>query len=61
MKKINFENMTKDEALKYCWEYEEEFIKDSGTNGREEFDSMVSLLEDGYIKPVDLPDYGMDY
>ena len=61
MGNVDFRSMTKEEALIYCWEHEEEYIRDIGSGGREEFDCMIALLEDGNIKPSELPSFGMDY
>lgn len=56
-----YRKMTKKDALKYCWENEENFINDVGYGGKEQFDCLIMLLEDDVISPVDLPSHGMDY
>ena len=56
--------MTKQEALDYCYLHENEFKADmyeSGEDGQEQFDCLIVLLQDEYIKPEQLADYGMDY
>lgn len=56
--------MTIDEAIKYCYEHEREFINDlndCGEEGEEQFSCLLVLLKNKTIKPSELKDYGMDY
>ena len=54
--------MTKSEALEYCWEHRNEFIRDSESvdEGIRQFDCLISLLEYGTISPDEIGDYGME-
>jgi len=64
MKKADFSAMTKEEALSYCYEHENQFKADAyaeGDDGVEQFDCLIVLLEDGAIQPKDLPSHGMEY
>ena len=59
-----FEEMTKEEALKYCYKHANEFKADAyecDENGEIQFDCLIEILESGTIEPKELPDYGMDY
>jgi hypothetical protein len=63
MKNI-FESMTKEEALKYCYEHENEFKAasfDVGEDGVEQFECLIGIIESGTIQPSELPKYGMDF
>jgi hypothetical protein len=59
-----FEQMTKEEAIKYCYKnankFKAEMYKD-GENGERQFECLISILTSGSIKPSELPDYGMDF
>lgn len=60
----NFETMTVDEAIKYCYEHEDEYIRecfDSISEGVRAFECLISILEGGTITPSQLPEYGMEY
>lgn len=60
----DFETMTKEEAIKYCFKHRNEFLADCydyGVEGIRQFDCLVAILESGNIEPKDLPSYGMDY
>lgn len=60
----NFLTMTKDEAIKYCYQHEHDYIAEMescGENGRRQFDCLIEILESGTIQPENLPDYGMDF
>ena len=59
-----FETMTKEEAIRYCYEHENQFKSDcyaDGYDGVRQFDCLISILEYNTITPSELPDYGMDY
>lgn len=59
-----FEKMTKEEAIKYCYKYSNEFkaeMYECGENGERQFQCLISLLENETIHPKDLLSYGMDY
>lgn len=64
--KPDFANMTKDEAVQYCYRHKKEFIRDAidadidPSEATEQFDCLIEIL-DGCILPSQLPDYGMDY
>ena len=55
--------MTKEEAIKYCWENRDEYIRDAESvdEGRKQFDCLVDCLDSGHIRPDELEEYGMDY
>ena len=62
--KVNFEQMTVEEALRYCYQHENEYKADaysSGEDGCRQFDCLIEILESGTIQPKELPDYGMNY
>lgn len=63
MSKPDFEKMTIKEAVEYCYENRDEFIIDFGSvdEGLRQFDCLISILEDGTIKPSQLHEYGMEY
>lgn len=63
MSKPNFEKMTVEEAVDYCYDHKNEFVTDSGDvdDGIRQFDCLISILESGTIKPSQLPEYGMEY
>ena len=54
--------MTKEEAVDYCYEHEDEYIR--GFNdiheGIEAFECLISILEYETINPSQLPEYGME-
>lgn len=56
---IKFDIMTKDEAIKYCYDHKRDYIRDGSTE--REFDCLISILEENTITPSQLPYYGMDY
>lgn len=59
----NFNSMTVDEAVTYCYKHKNDYIKDCDdvSEGMEEFECIISSLESGHINPTELPDYGMKY
>lgn len=59
----NFNTMTVDEAITYCYDHKNDYVKDSDdvSEGMEQFECLISCLESGHIKPSELPDYGMEY
>ena len=61
MSNTNFEAMTTKQAIHYCNEHKDEYIKDNGSDGQRQFDCLITILECGTIKPSELPDYGMEY
>lgn len=58
---MNFETMTKEEALEYCYMHRKQYIHDAVEDGERLFDCLIYILEEGSIQPKDLPNYGMDY
>jgi hypothetical protein len=58
-----FTSMTRDEAIQYCYEHKDEYIRDfdSISEGRRQFDCLIEILEHGTIQPSELPQYGMDF
>lgn len=63
MKRV-FKDMTKEEALDYCYKYRNEYIADlheCGEEGVRGFDCLILNIESEVTKPEELPDYGMDY
>jgi len=66
IKKINnnFETMSKGDAVLYCYKHEQEFKTNAtalGENADNKFDFIVDGIENEYIKPNELPDYGMNF
>lgn len=62
--KVDFNTMTKMEALAYCYKHENEYKRDAygaGEDGVKMFDCLTSILLEGRIQPNQLPEYGMDY
>jgi len=55
--------MTKEEAINYCYNHRDEYIRDSENidQGIRQFDCLIACLESGTITPEQLPDYGMEY
>lgn len=56
--------MTKTDALEYCYKYEKEYKKDcyeSGENGEEAFNCLITGIREDIISPDELEDYNMDY
>lgn len=58
-----FEHMTKNEAIIYCYQHKEDYIKSLSkpSEGNRIFDCLIEILESETIQPVDLPKYGMDF
>lgn len=54
--------MTYEEALNYCYEHQDDYIRgfDSISEGQRQFDCLVFLLEDEAIQPNEISDYGME-
>jgi len=48
--------LTKEEALGYCYTYARAFINDTD---QEQFDCLIEILEGDTIKPHEIIDYGM--
>lgn len=62
--KPDFNEMTKEAALSYCYKYENEFkVKAyaAGDDGCKQFDCLITILEGDTISPSELPDYGMEF
>ena len=57
----DFNKMSTNEAIAYCYRHKNDFLKDFGDGGQRSFDCLISIIESGNIKPSELPDYGMDY
>ena len=60
---MDFTTMTVDEAVDYCYKHKDEYIRDFNkiSEGIRSFDCLIVILEEGTIKPTDLPAYGMNY
>ena len=56
-----FATMTKSEAIQYCYNHEDDFLRDYSKGGQRAFGCLISILENNTISPKELPDYGMDY
>lgn len=59
-----FAEMTVKQAIDYCHQHRNQFISEAfacGEDGVEQFDCMILCIEGGYIKPEELPKYGMNY
>jgi hypothetical protein len=54
--------MTKSEALDYCYDHRDEFIRgfDSVDEGIDQFNCLITILESGTIDPDEIFDYGME-
>jgi len=61
--KIDFNKITKEEAISYCFLHENDYIRDfdSIPEGIRNFDCLMEILKSGTIKPSELPDYGMNF
>lgn len=57
----DFENMTKQQALDYCYKHEKEFKRDAEDDGAEQFSCLIEIIREGTIEPKELPDYGMHF
>jgi hypothetical protein len=63
----DFSNMTKEEAIEYCYSHRAEYVGgfpndgSRGGDGCRAFDCLIEILEGETIHPKDLPDYGMDF
>jgi len=55
--------MTKEEAIAYCYENKDEYVKDfeSVDEGIRAFNCLISILQDELIQPNQLKEYGMEY
>lgn len=62
-----FLEMSKEEAIAYCYENEDKFVKeliDAGEcveEATEQFNCLVVLLESDGVRPSELPLYGMRF
>lgn len=52
---------TKDEAIRFCHENRDEYIRQSDDidDGVRQFDCLIGIIEGGTIPVTDLPEYGM--
>ena len=57
----NFLEMSKQEALEYCYKRERQFVFDGGRDGQEQFDCLIAIIKSSSISPSQLPEYGMEY
>lgn len=57
-----FEAMTKEQALEYLSEHRDAYIRgfDSIDEGVRAYDCLVVIVEDGVVKPSQLPEYGVE-
>ena len=51
------EEVSKKDALSYCHEHATKFI---AIDGQDQFDGIITILENGVIDPADMGDYGMN-
>jgi hypothetical protein len=60
---INFQTMTLEEAINYCYEHQDQYVReyDTVSEGMRQFECLITILEDGTITPAELPTYGMEY
>lgn len=61
---VNFETMTTEQALEYCYEHADQFKAEMyacGENGERQFQCLISIVESETITPSELPSYGMDF
>ncbi len=58
---MKVENMSKEQAIEYCYKHKWEYLEDKESKDGDEFECLIVLLEDEVIKPSDLQSYGMDY
>ena len=62
--KTQLANISVEDAINYCHRHRNEFLSDAyggSGEGIEQFDCLISLLENKTIEPSHLPEYGMDY
>jgi len=54
-------DVSKEEALKYCFDHADEYARlhESVTEGSEQIENLIVLLESETISVDQLPDYGM--
>lgn len=59
----NFKEMTIEEAVDYCYEHQDKYVReyDTVSEGMEQFECLIVILESGTIAPEELPVYGMKY
>jgi len=59
----DFKTMTKEEAIEYCYEHQDEYVHnfDTVSEGMRQFECLIAILEYDTITPAELPDYVMDY
>jgi len=59
----DFEKMTVEEAIDYCYKHKEDYIDlfDKSSEGKRQFDCLIAILEYKTITPSLLPDYGMNF
>ena len=56
---MDFTNITKSEAIEYCYKYENKFKSEmyaQDEDGVEQFGCLIQILESGTIEPHELPD-----
>ena len=53
-----FSAMTIEQALQYCYKHEKVYVFETD---QRTFDCLIAIVENGTIKPSQLPEYGMDY
>lgn len=61
--KTIFDEMSKEEAIDYCYKYEKRFKAEmyaDGEDGDRQFSCLITCLEGGTITPSELPEYGME-
>lgn len=59
---VDFSKMTQAAAIRYCKEYRLDFIHWTylkGEDGDLRYNELIEGLENGSIKPVDLPKHGV--
>jgi len=55
--------ISKEEAIAYCEEHRDEYIRDSDSvdEGIRQYDCLIVILEDGTIKPNEIAAYRMNF
>jgi hypothetical protein len=56
-----FKEMTKDEALEYCYKHEDKFVSACNEDGQRQFDCLIEILDSETIKPEQITLYGMNF
>jgi len=61
--KIDFEKMTVEEAIDYCYEHQNAYLKtfDNYAEGKRQFECLIEIIDLKVVPPSYLPKYGMNF